>query len=34
MTAGDVGDLWFDSDDNNRAYRWSGTEWANAQDSS
>lgn len=27
-----VGDLWIDSDDNNRLYRWSGTGWASAQD--
>ena len=32
MTAGDVGDLWIDTDDNNKLYRWSGTGWANVQD--
>lgn len=28
----DVGDLWIDSDDGNRLYRWSGTSWADVQD--
>jgi len=27
-----VGDLWFDSDDNNKAYRWNGTAWAATDD--
>jgi len=26
-TATSVGDLWVDTDDNNKLYRWSGTEW-------
>ena len=32
MKAGDVGDLWIDTDDNNKLYRWSGTGWVNVQD--
>lgn len=32
MTAGDVGDLWVDTDDNNKLYRWSGTQWVSVQD--
>lgn len=27
-----VGDLWFDSDDNNREYRYNGTSWISVQD--
>lgn len=27
-----TGDIWFDSDDNNKSYRWSGTAWAAADD--
>lgn len=27
-----VGDIWFDTDDNNKAYRWSGTAWAATDD--
>ena len=27
MTANDVGDLWVDTDDNNKLYRWNGTQW-------
>lgn len=29
----DVGDLWFDSDDGNKIYRWSGSAWVAAPDS-
>lgn len=32
MTAADVGDLWIDTDDNNKLYRWSGTAWFQYQD--
>lgn len=28
MVAGDVGDLWIDTDDNDKLYRWSGSAWA------
>ena len=28
-----VGDLWFDTDDGNRVYRWNGSAWIDAQDS-
>lgn len=28
-----VGDLWFDTDDGNKQYRWSGSEWVPVQDS-
>lgn len=31
-TATGVGDLWFDTDDNNKLYRWSGAAWVLAQD--
>lgn len=31
MVAGDVGDLWIDTNDNNALYRWSGTAWVLAQ---
>lgn len=31
-TATDVGDLWIDTDDGNKLYRWNGTEWQNVQD--
>ena len=33
-TATDVGDLWIDTDDNNKLYRWSGTQWVAYSDSS
>lgn len=29
----DVGDIWFDSDDENKMHRWSGTGWVSAEDS-
>jgi len=32
MVAGDSGDLWIDTDDGNKLYRWSGTAWIAAQD--
>ena len=32
MKASDVGDLWIDTDDKNKLYRWSGTGWVNVQD--
>ncbi len=32
MVAGDVGDLWIDTDDNNKLYRYSGTAWVAVQD--
>lgn len=32
LVAGDVGDLWFDTDDSNKIYRWNGTSWIVAQD--
>jgi hypothetical protein len=32
MTAGDVGDLWFDTDDNRKLYYWSGSAWVAATD--
>ena len=28
----DIGDLWFDSDDNNKIYRWSGSAWLEVRD--
>ncbi len=31
-TGASLGDLWFDSDDNFRLYRWSGTGWENVED--
>lgn len=31
-TSYSVGDLWFDTDDKNKLYRWSGTDWISAQD--
>ena len=31
-TAATVGDLWVDTDDNNKLYRWSGTVWQTARD--
>jgi hypothetical protein len=31
-TAEGVGDLWFDTDDGNKQYRWSGSAWVLAQD--
>lgn len=31
-TAGAVGDLWVDTDDHNRLYRWNGTNWADVND--
>lgn len=33
-TGSAVGDLWFDTDDQNRPYRWDGTAWTDARDSS
>jgi hypothetical protein len=33
-TAAAIGDLWIDTDDNNRLYRWSGGAWVNARDAS
>ena len=32
MTAKDVGDLWIDTDDNNRLYRWNGNAWKDVRD--
>lgn len=32
MLPGDAGDLWFDTDDKNKPYRWSGAAWAEARD--
>jgi len=32
MVLGDVGDLWVDTDNNNKLYRWSGTAWVSIQD--
>ena len=32
MTAKDAGDLWIDTDDQNKLYRWSGTAWAEVRD--
>jgi len=32
MTASDVGDLWIDTDDNNKLYRYSGSAWVAVQD--
>ena len=32
MVAGDVGDLWFDTDDVNKMYRWDGSAWVLADD--
>ena len=32
LTAADVGDLWFDTDDTNKLYRWSGTAWVASTD--
>lgn len=31
-TAGTVGDLWVDTNDSNRLYRWSGSAWVSARD--
>ena len=31
-TATDIGDLWVDTDDNNRLYRWSGSRWVEVTD--
>ena len=33
-TAEGVGDLWFDTDDGNKVYRWNGSSWVVAQDQS
>lgn len=33
LAAEDVGDLWFDSDDGNKIYRWSGSAWVATPDS-
>ncbi len=30
--AGEIGDIWFDTDDANKMYRWSGTAWVLARD--
>lgn len=30
--AGQIGDIWFDTDDSNKMYRWSGTAWVLARD--
>jgi hypothetical protein len=32
LAAGDVGDLWFDTNDGNKMYRWTGSAWTVAQD--
>ena len=32
LTATDVGDLWVDTDDGNKMYRWSGKDWVAIQD--
>ena len=32
LDALDTGDLWFDTNDSNKLYRWSGTEWVSVQD--
>ena len=32
LTASDVGDLWIDTDDNNKLYRWSGYSWVAYRD--
>lgn len=32
LVATDVGDLWIDTDDSNKLYRWSGSAWQTAQD--
>ena len=32
MVAGDAGDLWVDTNDKNKLYRYSGTAWVNVQD--
>lgn len=32
MVAGDIGDLWFDTDDGNKLYRWDGSAWVVSQD--
>ncbi|MEA3430188.1 MAG: hypothetical protein U9R08_02865 [Nanoarchaeota archaeon] len=31
-TAEQTGDIWYDSDDENKVYRWSGSAWVSAQD--
>lgn len=31
-TAGEIGDIWFDTDDANKMYRWNGTSWVLARD--
>lgn len=31
-TAGEIGDIWFDTDDSNKMYRWSGSAWVLARD--
>lgn len=33
-TASDIGDLWIDTDDNNKLYRWSGSQWVAFTDTS
>jgi len=32
LVAGDAGDLWFDTDDNDKCWRWSGSGWVSVQD--
>ena len=32
MLSSDVGDLWVDTNDHNKMYRYSGTAWTNVQD--
>lgn len=32
MTVTDIGDLWIDTDDNNKLYRWNGTQWVTMRD--
>jgi hypothetical protein len=32
LVAGDVGDLWFDTDDGNKMYRWTGSAWVVSDD--
>ena len=34
LVPGDVGDMWFDTDDGNKLYQWTGTQWSVAQDQS
>lgn len=32
MSAGDIGDLWIDTNDGNKLYRWDGSSWIEVQD--